>query len=78
MKNSCISADKVEKEIERLKQSEHVRLSQKEQRLKADRRRKMLADLRWHEKRGKQLEAAGVTWDNIRAFVEAASEEDET
>lgn len=75
MKNPRISADKVEKEIERLKQSEHVKLAQKEQRIKADRRRKYLADLRWYEKRGKELEAAGVTWDSVQAFVEAAEDD---
>lgn len=75
MKNPRISADKVEKEIERLKQSEHVKLAQKEQRIKADRRCKYLADLRWYEKRGKELEAAGVTMDNINAFVEAAEDD---
>ena len=75
MKNPRISTDKVEKEIERLKQSEHVKLAQKEQRIKADRRRKYLADLRWYEKRGKELEAAGVTMDNINAFVEAAEDD---
>lgn len=74
MKNPRISADKVEKEIERLKQSEHVKLAMKEQRVKADKRRKYLADLRWMEKRGKELEAAGVTMDNIHAFVEAAED----
>ena len=75
MKNPRISADKVEKEIERLKQSEHVKLAMKEQRVKADKRRKYLADLRWMEKRGKELEAAGVTMDNIQAFVEAAEDD---
>lgn len=62
----------IEKEIERLKQSEHVKLAQREQRIKADRRRKYLADLRWLEKRGKELAAAGVTHENIQAFVAAA------
>lgn len=75
MKNPRISADKVEKEIERLKQSEHVKLAMKEQRVKADKRRKYLADLRWYEKRGKELEAAGVTMDNIQAFVEATEDD---
>lgn len=75
MKNPRISADNVEKEIERLKQSEHVKLAMKEQRVKADKRRKYLADLRWMEKRGKELEAAGVTMDNIQAFVEAAEDD---
>lgn len=72
MQNSRTSADKVEKEIERLKQSEHVKLAQREQRIKADRRRKYLADLRWLEKRGQALAAAGITQDNIQAFVEAS------
>lgn len=75
MKNPRISADKVEKEIERLKQSEHVKLAMKEQRVKADKRRKYLADLRWMEKRGKELAAAGVTMDNIQAFVEASEDD---
>lgn len=75
MKNPRIPTDKVEKEIERLKQSEHVKLAQKEQRIKADRRRKYLADLRWYEKRGKELEAAGVTWDSVQAFVEATEDD---
>lgn len=74
MKNPRISADKVEKEIERLKQSEHVKLAQREQRIKADKRRKYLADLRWYEKRGQQLAAAGITMDNIQAFVEATED----
>ena len=74
MKNPRLTDKQVEKEIERLKQSEHVKLAMKEQRVKADRRRKYLADLRWMEKRGKELEAAGVTWDNIQAFVEASDE----
>ena len=75
MKNPRLTEKQVEKEIERLKQSEHVKLAQKEQRIKADRRRKYLADLRWYEKRGRELEAAGVTMDNIQAFV-AVTEDD--
>lgn len=76
MKNPRISADKVEKEIERLKQSEHVKLAMKEQRVKADKRRKALSQLKWLERRGQALAAAGVTWDNIQAFVEAAEEDE--
>lgn len=75
MNNPRISADKVEQEIERLKKSVHVKLAQKEQQIKQDKRRKALAQLRWMEKRGKELEAAGVTFENIKAFVEAATEE---
>jgi hypothetical protein len=67
-----MTLEAVEKEIARLQQSELVKLSQREQRIKQDKRRKLLADLRWHEKRGKELAAAGVTQDNIQAFVAAA------
>lgn len=51
-------------EIERLNKSEAVKLAQKEQRLKA-RKRKYLADLRWLEKRGKVLMAEGWTLDTL-------------
>ena len=54
----------VDAEIERLKKSDAVKLAQKEQRL-LNRKRKYLADLRWLEKRGKQLIAAGWTADTL-------------
>lgn len=50
----------VDAEIERLKQTEAVKLAQKERRLQM-RKRKYLADLRWLEKRGKELMAEGWT-----------------
>ena len=51
-------------EIERLKQSEAVKLAQKEQRI-INRKRKYLSDLRWLEKRGKALMAEGWTLDTL-------------
>ena len=54
----------VESEIERLKQTEAVKLAQKEQRILM-RRRKYLADLRWLEKRGKKLMEEGWSYDTI-------------
>ena len=54
----------VEQEIDRLQKSEHVKLAKREQRLK-NRRRKYLADLRWLEKRGKQLAAEGWTAETL-------------
>ena len=69
----------VEAEIARLKESELVKLSQLEQRIKADKRKKYLADLRWHEKRGKLLEAMGLTSkEAIEAYLleEEQAEED--
>ncbi len=63
----------VELEIERLKESEAVKLAQAERQCKY-RRRRYLYTLRWYEKRGKQLAAAGITSENIRAFIEASEE----
>lgn len=54
----------VDTEIERLKQTEAVKLAQKEQRILM-RRRKYLADLRWLEKRGKKLMDEGWSYDTI-------------
>ena len=54
----------IDSEIERLKKTDAVKLAQKEQRL-IHRKRKYLADLRWLEKRGKQLMKDGWTLDTI-------------
>lgn len=54
----------IDAEIERLKKTDEVKLAQKYQRL-VNRKRKYMADLRWLEKRGKQLMADGWTIDTI-------------
>jgi hypothetical protein len=54
----------IDAEIERLKQTDEVKLAQKYQRL-MNRKRKYMADLRWLEKRGKQLMKDGWTLDTI-------------
>lgn len=65
----------VDAEIERLLKSDHVKLAQKEQRLK-NRKRKYLADLRWLEKRGKQLIADGWTADTLELLYQDIPEGD--
>ena len=65
----------VETEIERLKQTEAVKLAQKEQRLLM-RRRKYLADLRWLEKRGKKLMEDGWTYDTLDLLYKDIPETD--
>ena len=55
-------------EIERLKASENVKLAQKEIRIK-NKRKAYLYQLRWLEKRGKQLAAQGYTPDNMEALL---------
>lgn len=70
-KKPTLTLQEVEQEISRLNQSPFVKLSQAEQRAKMNRRRKQLADLRWHEKRGRELAALGITVDTVRDYVEA-------
>ena len=71
MPNNWITEDAVEQEIQRLQQSEMVKLAQLEQRIK-NKRRKYMYDLRWAEKRGKELAAAGYTMTNLRDIMESA------
>ena len=59
----------IDAEIERLKQTDEVKLAQKYQRL-MNRKRKYMADLRWLEKRGKQLMAEGWTMDTIELLFQ--------
>ena len=66
----------VDAEIERLKNTEAVKLAQKERRL-INRKRKYLADLRWLEKRGKQLMADGWTADTLELLYQDSSEDQE-
>ena len=68
----------VEEEIERLSKSEFVKLARRELRLKYKRRQRMY-QLRSLEKRGRQLDAEGVTLENLEAMLaEMEAEENET
>lgn len=75
MAREILTLEQVEEEITRLKQSEHVKLAMKEQRIKADKRRKYLTYLRWLEKRGNQLAESGITYDNIEAVYNGDDED---
>ncbi len=66
----------VDAEIERLKKTDAVKLAQKERSLQM-KRRKYLADLRWLEKRGKQLMADGWTPDTLELLYQNSPEEQE-
>ena len=63
-------------EIERLKQTDAVKLAQKERNLQM-KRRKYLADLRWLEKRGKQLIAEGWTADTLDLLYKKITEDEQ-
>ena len=67
----------IDAEIERLKQTDEVKLAQKYQRL-LNRKRKYMADLRWLEKRGKQLMNEGWTLDTIELLFQDIPEEGES
>ena len=76
MKRKYTPEELVDAEIERLKQTDAVKLAQKEQRL-INRKRKYLADLRWLEKRGKQLMAEGWTADTLELLFHNIPEDQE-
>jgi len=73
MKN-FLTDEAVEREIERLTSTEAVRLARKEIRLKY-KRRQVLYGLRNLEKRGNELIAAGITYENIEEMMQAAESE---
>ena len=60
MKREYMTDEQVEQEIKRLQASDNVKLSKHEQYVK-NRRRQYMYQLRWHEKRGRELLAAGIT-----------------
>lgn len=59
-----LTDEQVEQEIERLRQSPHVALARREQRIRY-RRRQYLYQLRDLEKKGKALEDAGITMEML-------------
>ena len=65
----------VEQEIARLQQSPHVKLANQERRLR-ERRRMYLYSLRQLEKKGKELEAAGMTAEVLRSMYGSEPEFD--
>lgn len=65
MKRDCMTDAEVEVEIERLKNSEAVKLAKAEQRIKY-RRRQYMYTLRIYEKRGEQLLKDGITEEDLK------------
>lgn len=56
----------VEAEIERLKNDDFVRLAQKEERVRYKRRQR-LYQLRSYQRKGRELAAAGITFEMLEA-----------
>lgn len=61
---SIHTLEEIEMEIERLRKSEHVRLYKKHVRL-MNKRRTYMNQLRWEERKGRELAASGLTLENI-------------
>lgn len=58
----------VEKEIARLQKSPHVKLAKKEEAIR-NKRRQYMYTLRCYEKKGKQLEADGITMEALEILA---------
>ena len=74
MAKQFLTKDQVEKEIETLKQSPYVKLARYEIRLK-NKRRQYLYQLRNLDKRGRQLEADGMTPAKLEEMLAIADED---
>ena len=62
MAKQCLTDEQVEKEIERLLESPLVKLAKKEMRIRY-KRRQYLYQLRQFERRGRELQESGITFD---------------
>jgi hypothetical protein len=74
MAKNFLTDEAVEKEIARLTATDAVKLARRELRLKY-KRRQTLYNLRALEKRGKELQEAGIDMDNIDEMMAAAEVE---
>ena len=70
-----LTDEQVEMEIARLQNSPHVKLANQERRLR-EKRRMYLYGLRQLEKKGKELEKAGLTADVLRSMYSSEPEFD--
>ena len=73
MPKEFLTDEAVEEEIERLRGSELVALARREERIRY-RRRQYMYQLRAYEKRGKQLQAAGLTMEYLSGLADETEE----
>lgn len=67
MAHTTMTDEMVEEEILRLQTSPHVKLARREEAIR-NRRRQYMYQLRMYEKKGKALEAQGVTLEELEAI----------
>ena len=68
MANLTMTDEMVEEEILRLQTSPHVKLARREEAIR-NRRRQYMYTLRMYEKKGKALEAQGVTLEELEEMA---------
>lgn len=73
MPKEFLTDEAVEEEIERLRGSELVALARREERIRY-RRRQYMYQLRAYEKRGKQLQADGITMEYLSSLADETEE----
>lgn len=69
-----LTDDQVEREIDRLQNSELVRLAKREEYVR-NRRRQYLYSLRSYEKKGKELKKSGITMDVLDSMLKGCDNE---
>ena len=68
MAKEFMTDEMVEEEILRLQSSPHVKLARREEAIR-NRRRQYMYTLRMYEKKGKQLEAEGITPEELEELA---------
>lgn len=76
MRQEFLTDEQVEKEIERLEGSPLVKLARREERVRYKRRQRLYT-LRSYEKRGKELQKAGITLEMLYNLEKECEEGDE-
>lgn len=75
MTNKKLTDEQVEKEIERLRESEFVKLAKREEWVR-NRRRQYLYCLRTYERKGKELAESGITMDVLDSMLKGCGDDD--
>ena len=70
-----LTDEQVEKEIERLQESDLVRLAKKEEYVR-NRRRQYLYTLRSYEKKGKELAKSGITMEVLDSMLKGCGNDE--
>lgn len=73
-KRDYLTDEQVEKEIERLIESDLVKLARKEEYVR-NRRRQYLYTLRTYERKGKELKKAGLTVEILDSMLKGCGDE---